>query len=142
MSSRRRNDSGHRDERGAIAVWMSVAMLAVIVILGIAVDFSGHARATADAQGVAAEAARAGGQYLAFSDGQLRPDFSASVQAANSYVASSEYTGSTTVQGGQLVVQVTGTYQSQFLSIIGINELRVQGSGVAEIASTYAGAER
>lgn len=139
---RRGEPSLQRDERGAIAVWMSVSLLAVIVILGIAVDFSGHARATADAQGVAAEAARAGGQYLRLSGSRATPDMSASVAAANTYVASSPFTGITSVDGDRLRVEVTGTYQTQFLSIIGINELRVQGTGTAEVISTYGGTDR
>lgn len=131
-----------RDERGAVAVWMSVTILAIIVILGIGVDFSGHARATAHAQGVAAEAARAGGQYLVISDGRASPDFGDSVRAAQSYIDSSPFAGSTTIRGGQLVVEVSGAYESQFLSVIGINQLRVEASAAAEVKSTFDGSER
>ena len=36
-------------ERGAITVWTAVVLIGFIVIIGIGVDFSGHARATQEA---------------------------------------------------------------------------------------------
>lgn len=133
-----------RDQRGAIAVWMSVALVAVIVILGIAVDFSGHARATQEAQGLAAEAARAGGQHLDISSGQARLATRQAVAAADNYVASaSGWTGSVSIESPTMLrVDVVGTYECQFLSIIGINSLRVEGTGLADVKSTVAGSER
>ena len=47
-----------------VSVWVSVALVAFIVIIGIGVDFAGHAGASQDASAVADEAARAGGQHL------------------------------------------------------------------------------
>ena len=61
-------------ERGAITVWTAVVLIGFIVIIGIGVDFSGHARATQEARGIAAEAARAGQQHLGLTDGRLSPE--------------------------------------------------------------------
>lgn len=132
-----------RDERGMIAVWTAVALVAFIVILGIGVDFAGQARAVADARGVAAEAARAGGQYLEVGSGRLQPDVHQALAAANSYVAASEFTGSSRIRGGsEIVVEVSGSYQCQFLSIVGINQMSVNASAAADVKTTLGGVEQ
>ena len=51
-------------EQGSVAVWMISTALAMILMVGLAVDGSGQVLAKQRAQNVAAEAARAGGQQL------------------------------------------------------------------------------
>lgn len=132
---------GRHSERGMVAVWTAVGMVAFIVIIGIGVDFAGHARTTQDAQAVA-QAARAGGQHLELTSARARPDIHQALAAANNYIASSEFTGSSRIQGGSTVhVQVAGTYRSQFLTIIGINSLPVSASGAATVVTTIQGSE-
>lgn len=145
LSPVRRGSREHasHDERGMVAVWVSVALVAFIVVIGIGVDFAGHAGASQDARAVAAEAARAGGQHLTLDSGRARPDVHAAIQAANTYAAASPYTASTAVSGGDsITVTTTGTYQTTFLSIIGITSLRVSGTGTATVTSVLGGAEQ
>lgn len=130
-----------RDERGMVAVWTAVSLVAFIVIVGIGVDFAGHARAEQEARAAASEAARAAGQYLEVGSGRARPDAHQAVAAANSAVASSGFSGSAQVTGGQIHVSVSGEYQTQFLSIIGINSLSVSGSATVEAKTTIDGSE-
>ena len=141
-----RGSSGHgkkRGERGMVSVWVSVAMVAFIVTIGIGIDFAGHAGAAQHARAVADEAARAGGQHLTLDSGRARPDVHTAIAAANTYVAASPYTGTTAISGGDTItVTVTGTYDCQFLSIIGITTLRVEETGTATVKSVLGGTEQ
>lgn len=129
-------------ERGAISVWVSIALVGFIVCIGIGVDFAGHATAEQQARAVAAEAARAGGQFLQAQPGlRPQPDVYAATQAAQAYVAGSDFTGTASVQAGTIRVSVTGSYRCQFLGIIGINTLPLHGDGAATITPVIAGEE-
>ena len=49
-----------RDQRGlALSVWTSVSLPAFILMVGLGVDFAGHAAAEQEARAVASQAARA-----------------------------------------------------------------------------------
>lgn len=141
-----RGSAGHgRDlgERGLVSVWTAVAMVAFIVIIGIGVDFSGHARMSQEARAVADEAARAGGQQLQITSGRARPEVHKAILAANSYVAGSSFDGASYVHGGTIVeVAVTGKYPCVFLSIIGVSSLPIKESGAADVASVLAGEQQ
>ena len=129
-------------ERGVISVWVSIALVAFMICVGIGVDFAGHATAEQHARAVAAEAARAGGQFLQVHPGlRPRPDVYAATQAAQTYVAGSDFTGVVIVQAGTIRVSVTGTYSCQFLGIIGITTLPLQGEGAATVTPVIAGEE-
>lgn len=126
-----------------VSVWVAVSLVAFMVILGIGVDFAGHAVAAQDARHVAAEAARAGGQHLRVEAGRARPDVHAAIGAANSYAATAGYSAATNVRGGDTIaVTVTGHYACQFLSMIGITALPVTGDGTAVVKSVIEGAEQ
>lgn len=141
----RRGSSSHLNggERGMVSVWVSVALMAFMVVIGIGVDFAGHVGASQDARAVADEAARAGGQQLTLATGRARPDFHAAITAANTYVVASPYSGTTSIRGGDTItVTATGHYTCQFLSIIGINTLRVSETGTATVKSVLGGTEQ
>ncbi|RMB57861.1 pilus assembly protein [Tessaracoccus antarcticus] len=123
-------------------MWVSMSLVAFMICVGIGVDFAGQATAEQHARAVAAEAARAGGQFLQVQPGlRPRPDVYAATQAAQAYVAGSDFTGDATVQAGTIRVSVTGTYQCQFLGIIGINTLPLHGDGAATVIPVIAGEE-
>ena len=124
-------------ERGAITVWTAVVLIGFIVIIGIGVDFSGHARATQEARGIAAEAARAGNQPLRMIDGRLSPEPDVAKKAAENYVAASRFRGTAQMIGGTVIeVKVTGEYTCMFLNIIGIRTLPVRAEGTSELHSS------
>lgn len=132
-----------RGERGMVSVWVAVALVGFIVIVGLGVDFAGHAAASQDARTVAGEAARAGGQHLNLDTGRARPDIHSAIQAANAYVAGSPYRGATTIHGGDTItVTVTGAYRTQFLAIIGITGLPLNESGSATVKSVLQGTQQ
>lgn len=131
------------NERGAIAVWASVVIVAFVIIVGAGVDFAGHAAAEQHARAVAHEAARAGGQYVHLdATGVPRAEVARVVQAANAYVAASGLEGGTTVTEGEIRVSVHGTYPTVFLGVIGVDELPLRGSAVATVNVVVAGEVR
>ena len=110
-----------RDERGAIAVWAATVIPAFVIIVGLGVDFAGHAAAEQSARAVAAEAARAGGQYLHAGPGSRpEPNTTMARQAARSYVEASDLVGTVTLEAGISTVDVTGQYETLFLGIMGV----------------------
>lgn len=138
-----------RDEHGmAISVWMALIVPAVLLMLGIAVDLSGHIGAKRHAYEVAAQAARVAGQkldadsYLA--DGRtLRLNPTRAGNAALAYVAGSGMTGSVrAVSATRLVVSTTATYRPQFLSMLGVGTLTVTGEATIDSVRTLEGQER
>lgn len=132
-----------RDERGALAVWASIVLVAFVLVLGVGVDFAGHARAEQEARAVAAEAARAGGQHLLVSDGTVPGASSFRAEAAaRDYAAASSFTATVSVGSGAITVEVTGSHRTAFLGIIGIDTLPVRGSGSATVAHVVAGEVR
>lgn len=132
-----------RDERGLVSVWAAVSMVAFILIVGLGVDFSGHAGMEQQARSVAAEAARAGGQQLNVDNGKARADVHGAIQAANAYVASSDFSATTRVSSGTIIeVAVEGRYRCRFLSIIGIDSLPVHATGTADVTSVLEGRQQ
>lgn len=135
--------SRHRDERGSIAVWAASVIPAFVIIVGLGVDFAGHSAAEQSARAVAAEAARAGGQYLYAGPGARPvPNTVMARQAATAYLAASDLSGSVSLDAGIITVQATGSYRTLFLGIIGVNEMPVHGQGAASIHTVVDGVER
>lgn len=118
-------------------------MVAFILCVGLGVDLAGHATAQQRARAVAAEAARAGGQYLVLAPGS-RPgaDIPRAVRAADAYVASSGFTGTTTAEAGELRVRVAGVYETLFLGIMGVESLPLSGESAAAIVPVVGGNRR
>ena len=53
--------------------------------------------------------------------------------AANDYIEASGMTGTVTVAGGRITVNVETSYSTKFVSIIGINTLPAEATATAEI---------
>lgn len=130
-----------RGQRGWMSVWMAAIFPALIIIAGIAVDFAGHAKVANHARAVAGEAARAGGQALEAVEGDPVLTRQATA-AAERYLSASGVTGSVQVVGTELQVTTHATYETVFLSVIGINQMPVQGSGSADLFTVVVGEER
>ena len=138
--------SGHR-ERGSVSIWLATASLVMIILVGLAVDLGGQVRTQQRARDVAAQAARAGGQQIlsgpAVRGQGVQADTGAAKAAARAYLVAAGVSGSATIQGGDtLVVTTTDTYQTTFLSIIGLNRLTVTGHASARIIRAVGGVQR
>ena len=134
-------------ERGSVTIWMITTALTMVLLVGLAVDLGGQVLAKQHAQVVAFEAARAGGQQLQGAAAVLGQaavvDPAAAVAAASTYLAGTpEVTGTASVVGTRVVVDTTTTYQTQFLSIIGIHELTVTGHAEAQTVRAVEGVVR
>ncbi|WP_371666390.1 Tad domain-containing protein [Streptomyces sp. NBC_00289] len=127
------------DDRGGVTVFVAVCVMALIGIIGVAVDGGSTMRAIERADYVAGEAARAGGQAIdpaeAISGDAIVVDPQDAQAAAQAYLRSAGTTGTVSVSGDgkTLSVHVTGTYDTKFLSVVGIGSLSVSGQGRATL---------
>ncbi|WP_329600194.1 Tad domain-containing protein [Streptomyces pseudovenezuelae] len=127
------------DDAGGITVFVAVCVIALIGIIGVAVDGGSKMRATERADYIAGEAARAGGQAIdpaeAISGTAIVVDPQDAAAAAQAYLSSAGATGTVSVSGDgkTLTVDVTGSYDTKFLSVVGIGSLSVTGHGKATL---------
>ncbi|KUN57255.1 hypothetical protein AQJ46_48100 [Streptomyces canus] len=127
------------DDAGGITVFVAVCVIALIGIIGVAVDGGSTMRATERADYLAGEAARAGGQAIdpaeAISGTAIVVDPQDAVAAAQAYLGSADATGTVSVSGDgkTLTVNITSSYDTKFLSAVGIGSLPVTGQGKATL---------
>ena len=144
----RRLVSGHpRDERGSISVWFATAALAMIILVGMAVDLGGKVHTQQQTRSAAAQAARTGAQEVqgstAVRGGDLRVDINAAKAAALDYLHAAGVEGNArVVNGDTLIVTTTDTYTSRFLGIIGLDTMQVTGEASARLIRAEGGIER
>ncbi|WP_298746981.1 pilus assembly protein TadG-related protein [uncultured Serinicoccus sp.] len=143
----RRGPSRADRERGSASVWTLMLASLALIMVGLAVDASGHIHALQEARTVAREAARAGGQEIETPRGVLgqgavaTPGLAAA--AANSYLSAAGVDGTATVTGPDTVqVAVTTTYSTRFLSVIGIGSLSATGTAESRITRSIEGTEQ
>lgn len=134
-------------ERGSVTTWFALASFVMVVLVGLAVDLAGQVHAQQRARDVAAQAARAGGQQLnapsAIRGLGARVNGPQAVAAAKTYLTASGVEGSVgIIDGTTLVVKTSDTYQSKFLSIIGVTNMKVTGSAEARLVRVVEGDER
>lgn len=144
MTSRARPTSR---ERGSVSLWAVLVAVTLIIMVGMAVDFGGQAVTEQRARAVAGEAARAGGQEVeldaAARGTDVRIDAEAAAAAARDYLYANGLSGSAKATGPNGVeVTVTDRYQTQFLSVIGIESLPVTGKASATIVRSFEGNPR
>ncbi len=126
-----------RGDRGSVTVYVVAMAMALLVVTGLAVDGSQAAQAVSRANAIAGQAARAGGQAIEPSSavqGQDVVDPAAAVAAAQSYLDAAGVDGQVQIVGNQVVVDVTISTQTTFLSLIGINTFTLDGHATADLA--------
>ncbi len=143
----RQQPTSRHGERGSISIWLVTTGFAMIVLVGLAVDLGGQVHAQQRARAVADQAARTGGQQLDAAvavrgDGAVT-DTHLARQAATAYLTAAGLTGTVAVTGGTTVtVNVSDTYPTTFLGIIGISSMTVTGHGQARITRSVEGVEQ
>ncbi len=133
-------------ERGSISVWMALASLVMMMLVGLAVDLGGQVHAQQQAHDLAAQAARAGAQQVqagpAVEGREVRIDSRAARLAARDYLDAAGVDGTVRIVGGDTIrVTVTAEYEPRFLSFLG-QRLQVTGDASARLVRTTEGAER
>ncbi len=137
----------HRD-KGSVTIWLALASFVMIVLVGVAVDLSGQVYAQQHARDIAAQAARTAGQQIDASRGVrgigAQTNTTQAIAAAKAYIAAAGMEGDATVTGGgtTITVKVMDTYETRFLSIIGLTSLRVTGSAETRVVRVVGGVER
>ncbi|MFJ1839802.1 TadE/TadG family type IV pilus assembly protein [Streptomyces sp. NPDC088175] len=127
------------DDRGGVTVFVAICVLALIGLIGIAIDGGSKMRAVERADYLAGEAARAGGQAIdpaqAVTGTAIVVDPQAATAAAQAYLQSAGATGTVSVSGDGRTITVTiaGSYDTKFLSVAGISSLSVIGHGKATL---------
>ncbi|MFF2515533.1 pilus assembly protein TadG-related protein [Streptomyces sp. NPDC058086] len=127
------------DDRGGVTVFVAVCVVALIGIIGVAVDGGSKMRATERADYIAGEAARAGGQAIdpaqAVTGQAIVVNPQDAQAAAQAYLRTAGATGTVSVSGDgkTLTVTVTDSYDTKFLPVVGIGSLAVTGHGKATL---------
>lgn len=142
-------DSQRRAEReqGSVSIFLLTASFIMIVLTGLAVDLGGQVYALQRVDDVAAQAARAGAEQVlggpAVEGQAVQVDTGAAANAARSYLATAGVSGDVSVDGDDtLTVTTNATYPTKFLTIIGINSLRVTGHSTARLVRAQNGVAR
>lgn len=122
-------------EKGTVTVFVSVFMVALLVVAGLVIDGGHTLAARREASYLAESAARAGAQELDVislrtSDGSAL-DAEAARRRAEVYLASAGVEGNVWVEGNTVHVEVTITRRLSLLSLAGIREATVSASGEA-----------
>lgn len=132
-----------RDQRGlALSVWTSVSLPAFILMVGLGVDFAGHAAAEQEARAVASQAARAATHELRVTPDGATLDVAAAKREAVSFARAAGLSAEANVEGGNRAhVTVRGSYETLFLGIIAINAIPIEVEGSAQAVTTLDGAE-
>ena len=134
-------------DAGSVTVFLAITVAGLLVLVGLVADGGAKLNATQRADGVAAEAARAGGQALdlpsAVRGTHLRVDRQGAVDAADAYLAATGESGTVTVgaDGTTLEVTVRSTSPTAFLGLIGVNTLTVTGHGQARLVHGVIGGD-
>ena len=137
----------HADERGSLTVWIALASLVMMVLVGLAVDLGGQVHAQQRAHDLAAQAARAGGEQVqaapAIQGRYARIDTAAARVAAQDYLDAAGVDGTVSVTGGDTIhVTVTDAYDPRFLPFLGITHLDVSDTASARLVRTLGGTEQ
>lgn len=133
---RRRTAKEGEGERGSSNLFLILTVVTLIVLVGLVVDGAGKVQTSAQAQHVAASAARAATGALAAGviEGEpLAIDAATAEQAALDYVAAAGMTGTAEVSGDTITVSVETSYETLFVSLIGVSSLPAGGTATAQL---------
>jgi hypothetical protein len=121
-------------------VFAAIVTVPLLVLGGLlVVDGTGKLRAVQRADAVAMEAARAGAQAIdpaqAVEGAAVVADPAAAAAAARAYLQRAGTGGSVTVtaDGTQVQVTVHDTYQTRFLTLVGVTHMQATGHGQAAL---------
>ncbi|WP_328863267.1 pilus assembly protein TadG-related protein [Streptomyces sp. NBC_00306] len=127
-------------DRGGISVFAAIVTVPLLVLGGLlVVDGTGKLRAAERADNVAMEAARAGAQAIdpqqAIPGNKVTVDPLSAASAVRAYLARAGVSGSVRVSDGgtRLQVDVQDSYDTTFLTLVGVSTLPVTGHGQAAV---------
>jgi Flp pilus assembly protein TadG len=127
------------DERGQVTAFLVVMMTAFLILAGLVVDGGYGLAAKRRAINEASEAARAGAQALAVPDyrsgtGDVVLDPNAAEAAAQGYLGATGHSGTVTVDGDRVKVEVRFDQPTTLLRLIGVSSFSISGEAGARSA--------
>lgn len=122
-----------RDQRGqALSAFVAVVLTALFGVAGLVIDGGAKSAAKAEAESVAAHAARAAVDASARARAiGLPPDAAEVTRAGTRVLADRGVTGEVRIQDGVVRVTTSTTTRTVFLSLIGITSLQAEGEATA-----------
>lgn len=126
-------------DRGRVSVFLSVVVVGVLAVIGVAADAPGQWRALLYASNVATEAGRAAGQAVDIdhtaATGEHRVDPDAAVDAAYDYLAAAGVDSTVTLSEDltEITVEVNYEYEPQILGLFGLPPRQVTASHTAAL---------
>jgi hypothetical protein len=123
-----------RDQAGILSAYVAVLAVALLVIVGMAVDTGRAIAAQRLAADEAEQAARSGAGQLslqALRDGKVALDIPSAVRAAERYTLISEHPGSATAANGIVTVRVVVLVPTTILGIVGVRTISVSATSSA-----------
>ncbi len=123
------------DEEGMVTAFVVIFTLALLAMAGLVLDGGLALAAKVHAIDDAQAAARAGAQAIDIplyrQTGTITLDPAQAVSDAQGFLAASGEHGTVTVAGETVAVTVTITQPTQILSVVGVDQLTVTGTGSA-----------
>ncbi|VVJ22711.1 Uncharacterised protein [Amycolatopsis camponoti] len=124
-----------RAERGQVSAFALVLLIGLLALAGLSLDGGLALASKVRAGGQAESAARAGAQGLDLAayraTGAFRLDPVLARELAQRYLANIGATGTVAVAGNTVTVEVTATYRTQLLSLIGVKDIHTHGHATA-----------
>jgi hypothetical protein len=137
--------AGARADRGAVTMFLAVAVVGLMALAGLVVDGAAKVRAAQRADRVAAEAARAAGQAIdltaALGGEAVRVDRRAALAAAAQYLrdAGVEGRASVSADGAAITVTTHSSAPTVFLGLVGVPEVDARGRAEARLVHSERG---
>ena len=132
-------------ERGSSSLFFAALTASLLVVVGLVVDGAGMIKATQQADQLAQQAARAAGQELtdaAMTGDPVTLDKGPARVAAEKFLTHAGATGTVTVSGTKITVEVDTDYHPRFLSMIGVGDLDAEGHAQVDSIRVLDGKER
>ena len=123
-----------RDEAGVLSAYVAVLAVALLVIVGMAVDTGRAIAAQRLAADEAEQAARSGAGQLslqALRDGKVALDTPSAVRSAERYTIVSGHPGTATTANGIVTVRVVVLVPTTILGIVGVQNISVSATSSA-----------
>lgn len=139
LPRQRRARTAARDDTGSVALYLSLFMVALLVIAGLVIDGGAAIAARARAADLAEQAARAGADALVpaslrgMSPAELRVDPAAARTAADRVLSLGGATGEVAVSGLDVSVTAQVPRQAAVLSAVGIDDLTGTATATATV---------
>lgn len=125
-----------RDQTGTVTAFVTITTVAMLMAAGLVLDGGNLLAARREAVDRATAAARAGAQALepdALRHREHRLDAGAATAAANEHLRRTGHTGSVAVLGDRVRVTVTLQQPMTLLTLVGLRQATVSGSGEARV---------